>query len=82
MSLDKWIDGGIGGGARQQHDEGLSDGRRTHTQSLAGLTPTQEAELAVVEREKAEMRRRMGLMPEQRFDELVSWLLGPRPEER
>lgn len=58
MSLDRWLDEGFGGEARRQYEDRLGSGKPRHRPKL---TRAQEAELAAVEREAAELRERLGL---------------------
>jgi len=68
MSLDDWIDGGIGGGARQSYEDSLSKPARKHKP----MTPEQRARY---EQEQADSDARF----QQR---LIGFVLGLMPEDK
>lgn len=58
MSIDNWIENGVGGEDRRRYDDALS---RRERSAQPQRTRAQEAELAQVEREAAALRQKLGL---------------------
>ena len=68
MGIDRWLDEGFGGEARRNYEDALSDGRTEHPTRV--LSDKARADLEAMDREAAA-----------RWNDLIKFVLGPRPEE-